>query len=50
MIKIGILGDIGSGKTFVAMASGILHKKILYICPAKPVAFQVGQAAIYKNL
>jgi superfamily II RNA helicase len=31
-----------SGKTFVAMASGILHKKILYICPAKPVAFQVG--------
>ena len=31
-----------SGKTFVAMASGILHKKILYVCPAKPVAFQVG--------
>ena len=31
-----------SGKTFVAMATGIIHKKILYICPAKPVAFQVG--------
>jgi hypothetical protein len=31
-----------SGKTFVAMSTGILHKKILYVCPAKPVAFQVG--------
>lgn len=31
-----------SGKTFVAMATGILHHKILYVCPAKPVAFQVG--------
>ena len=31
-----------SGKTFVAMATGIIHKKILYVCPAKPVAFQVG--------
>ena len=31
-----------SGKTFVAMATGILHKKIIYVCPAKPVAFQVG--------
>jgi len=31
-----------SGKTFVAMATGIFHKKILYVCPAKPVAFQVG--------
>lgn len=31
-----------SGKTFVAMATGILHNKILYVCPAKPVAFQVG--------
>lgn len=31
-----------SGKTFVAMATGILHQKILYVCPAKPVAFQVG--------
>jgi superfamily II RNA helicase len=31
-----------SGKTFIAMAAGILHKKILYVCPAKPVAYQVG--------
>ena len=31
-----------SGKTCVAMSTGILHKKILYVCPAKPVAFQVG--------
>lgn len=31
-----------SGKTFVAMATGILFKKILYVCPAKPVAYQVG--------
>ena len=31
-----------SGKTFVAMSTGIIHKKILYICPAKPVAFQVA--------
>jgi len=31
-----------SGKTFVAMATGILHPKILYVLPAKPVAFQVG--------
>lgn len=31
-----------SGKTFVAMSTGIIHKKILYICPAKPVVYQVG--------
>ena len=31
-----------SGKTFIAMATGIIHKKILYVCPAKPVAYQVG--------
>ena len=31
-----------AGKTFVAMATGIMHHKILYVCPAKPVAFQVG--------
>ena len=31
-----------AGKTFIAMATGILHSKILYVCPAKPVAFQVG--------
>ena len=31
-----------SGKSFIAMSAGIFHKKILYICPAKPVAYQVG--------
>lgn len=31
-----------AGKSFIAMACGIIHKKILYICPAKPVAYQVG--------
>ena len=31
-----------SGKTFIAMSTGVLHDKILYVCPAKPVAFQVG--------
>ena len=31
-----------SGKTFIAMATGIIHKRILYVCPAKPVAYQVG--------
>ena len=31
-----------AGKTFIAMATGILHNKVLYVCPAKPVAFQVG--------
>ena len=24
------------------MSTGIIHKKIIYICPAKPVAYQVG--------
>ena len=31
-----------SGKTFVAMATGVIHGKILYVCPAKPVVYQVG--------
>ena len=31
-----------SGKTFIAMATGVIHNKILYVCPAKPVAYQVG--------
>lgn len=31
-----------AGKTFVAQATGIIHNKILYVCPAKPVAYQVG--------
>lgn len=36
-----------SGKSFIAMASGILHKKILYVCPAKPVVYQVGAYFIH---
>ena len=31
-----------AGKTFIAMATGLIHNKILYVCPAKPVAYQVG--------
>ena len=31
-----------SGKTFIAMAAGIIHSKIIYVCPAKPIAYQVG--------
>lgn len=35
-----------AGKTFVAMATGILHQRVLYVCPAKPVAYQVGAAFV----
>ena len=35
-----------AGKTFVAMAVGLIHNKILYVCPAKPVAYQVGAGFI----
>jgi len=31
-----------AGKSWIAMSAGILHKKIIYVCPAKPVAYQVG--------
>ena len=31
-----------SGKSFVGLSAGVLHKKILYVCPAKPIAYQVG--------
>ena len=31
-----------SGKSFVGLGAGVLHKKILYVCPAKPIAYQVG--------
>ena len=31
-----------SGKTFIAMSTGIIYNKILYVCPAKPVAYQIG--------
>jgi len=36
-----------AGKTWIAMSTGIIHKKILYICPSKPVAYQVGSHFIY---
>ena len=36
-----------AGKTWIAMSTGVIHKKILYICPAKPVAYQVGSHFIY---
>uniref|UniRef100_A0A6C0FAQ4 Helicase ATP-binding domain-containing protein n=1 Tax=viral metagenome TaxID=1070528 RepID=A0A6C0FAQ4_9ZZZZ len=35
-----------AGKTFVAMSTGVLHQKVLYVCPAKPVAYQVGSAFV----
>ena len=31
-----------SGKSFVGLGAGIIHKRILYVCPAKPIAYQVG--------
>jgi len=31
-----------AGKSFVALSAGVLHKRLLYVCPAKPIAYQVG--------
>ena len=31
-----------SGKSFIGMGVATIHKKILYICPVEPVAYQVG--------
>ena len=36
------MAPTSSGKTCIAMSTGILHNKILYVCPAKPVVYQVG--------
>ena len=36
-----------AGKTWIAMSAGIIHKKIIYVCPAKPVAYQVGSHFVY---
>jgi len=36
-----------AGKTWIAMSTGIIHKKVLYVCPAKPVAYQVGSHFIH---
>ena len=40
--SIFVRAPTSAGKSFIAMACGIIHKKILYVCPAKPVAYQVG--------
>jgi len=40
--SVTVRAPTSAGKTFVAMAAGILSTKILYVCPAKPVAYQVG--------
>ena len=31
-----------SGKSFIALSAGILHNKVIYICPSIPVVYQVG--------
>ena len=36
-----------AGKTWIAMSAGIIHKRIIYICPAKPVVYQVGSHFVY---
>ena len=37
-------------KTFIAMSAGIFHKKVLYVCPAKPVVYQVGAHFVHMGL
>ena len=37
-----IKAPTSSGKTFISISAGIFHKKVLYVCPAKPVAYQIG--------
>jgi len=37
-----IRAPTSSGKSLIAMSAGIIHNRILYVCPAKPVAYQVG--------
>ena len=31
-----------SGKSFVGYSAGVIHKRILYVTPATPIAYQVG--------
>ena len=31
-----------SGKSFIALSAGVLHNKVIYICPSVPVVYQVG--------
>ena len=45
-----IKAPTSSGKSFLAMACGILHKKILYICPTEEIVFQIGSRFQKMNL
>ena len=36
-----------SGKSFIAMSAGMFHNKIIYVCPTKPVVYQVGAYFTY---
>jgi superfamily II RNA helicase len=35
-----------SGKSFVGYCAGVLFSRVLYVCPAKPIAYQVGACFI----
>ena len=35
-----------SGKSFVGYCAGVLFSRVLYVCPAKPIAYQVGASFI----
>ena len=37
-----IKAPTSSGKTFISLSAGIFHTRVLYVCPAKPVAYQIG--------
>jgi superfamily II RNA helicase len=37
-----IRAPTSSGKSFVGMACGVIHKKVMYVCPSVPVVYQVG--------
>ncbi len=37
-----------SGKSFVGYCAGVLFSRVLYVCPAKPIAYQVG--ACFMNM
>ena len=42
-----ISAPTSSGKSFISMAAGILYNKVLYICPAKAIAYQVGAQYVH---
>mgnify|MGYP006125618679 CR=1 FL=1 len=37
-----IRAPTSSGKSFIGLSCALYHKKILYVCPAEPVVYQVG--------